>query len=82
MKHINKILAALVVVVMLLYPAAYSLLVEQDESGRINLNSGVSERLPHYRFGGQPAEILFAPAQQLDQRFIRPGYWRQSVIIY
>jgi hypothetical protein len=85
MRHTNKVLAVFAAVALLaaLYTTAYLVnevkfyrLVQPFEPEFTTL--GQMTRIPHYRVGGQAAEIVFSPAQRLHA-WLRPDDWSNKV---
>jgi hypothetical protein len=61
----------------LLYIGAYLALMDGESLRSISFATVSHDRYTHYRFGGDFAEWVFAPANHLD-RFLRPKYWHES----
>jgi hypothetical protein len=63
-----------VLVLVLLYVAAYYMLLTPVHFAFFSGGGGGTVRIPWYRFGGQIAKVIFEPAYELDRR-LRPRYW-------
>jgi hypothetical protein len=61
---------AVVLLLLLLYPALYLVLVYFAEDP-----SRPDDFVPEYRVGGEVAKSVFAPLHDLDRRMIRPRAW-------
>jgi hypothetical protein len=73
MRHLNKLLGGLVVVIALLgsYGLAYGLMLEDSRPARTR---ALLTGRPTYRLQGDAVRILFRPAHRLD-RALRPQRW-------
>jgi hypothetical protein len=60
---------ALIVLALVLYVAAYATFIE-----RVSYHFNDKRLHPRYNFGGATSEMLFAPAQAIDERLF-PGRW-------
>ena len=79
---ITTALAAVLIIVLTLgaYVASYLALLDPDENRlTISLTGARLHRRAEFRFGGSLAEVLFLPANRIDQ-WVRPAYWDGPVV--
>lgn len=78
MRHANKILAGLAVVIAALgiYAGAYAALVEFDSVKDFRRRNG-RVIAPAYRIGGDLSRCLFTPAYEVDL-LLRPNHWKSK----
>jgi hypothetical protein len=68
---------AVLAVLPLLYADTYLALLDGRRLASISFATVSYDCYTHYRFGGEFAEWVFAPANRLD-RLLRPRYWHDS----
>jgi len=68
-RHAAPILAAILLLLPVLYVGSYLALVQP--AGTIRLWAGTAE---HYRYGGSLAASVYWPLEQADRK-LRPGAW-------
>ena len=62
-----------------LYIGAYLALADHQKVGIVNLGVYFEGRMPNYRVNNPAIEIVFMPAQWIDER-IRPNFWRSEEV--
>jgi hypothetical protein len=77
MKHVYRAIiwtGCAVVAVAAFYVLSYTVLVEVNDVGIVNLGIAYTARVPSYRLGGETAEAIFHPIHDIDL-WLRPEVW-------
>jgi hypothetical protein len=72
------IIAAVLLLLPVLYVGSYLALVVPERGGRLRGGSGLFYRHP-YRAGGARSSAAFWPLEQIDRR-LRPGVWEPPML--
>jgi hypothetical protein len=59
---------------LLIYVLSYAMLVEVNDVGIVNHGVGCTVRVPTYRMGGEIAEFIYQPMNDIDCS-LRPAVW-------
>jgi hypothetical protein len=77
-KHAAPIVAAILLLLSVLYVGSYLALVVPGSKPR-SVNDFLARRGTPYRWGGKTSAKVFWPLEQIDRK-VRPGAWEPGIV--